>query len=120
MRAYIATIQNMASKEDYNRLSNEEAITGKQLTFEQIEAATVKAAFLSLPEAMDGAGNVLYEIEKEFDENEHFQRESGARISLTIDIKDISEDEFNEINERYGSGEGTFFVSARPLNEAGG
>ena len=118
MRAYIATIHNMASREDYQRLSNQEALTG--LTLEQIEAATVKAAFLSLPEAMDGAGNVLHEIEKEFDTNEHFKREPGARISLTIDIKDISEDEFNEINERYGSGEGTFFVSARPLNEAGG
>ncbi len=75
----------------------------------------VQAAFESLDEAMSGYYKLLNELVEDFEEHNHFA-EPNARISLSIDVVEISEDEFNRINSKTPM-TGKFVVLAVPLNK---
>ena len=57
---------------------------------------------------------MLYETEKDFEQNEHFQNDEKSRISVSLDIVELSEDQFKEINSAKRVGQ--FFVSNRPID----
>jgi len=115
MRAYILTAHNVIRMDDYQKITNEEVLTGEQLPLERIKSFVMKAAFETLEEAVNNAGSFLFETEEDFEKKQHFQEEEKTRISVSIDIAEISEDEFNEINVKDQSS--GYFVSAMPLYE---
>lgn len=94
MRAYILTLNNMYSMD------------------ELFEDKPVSAAFLNLEDVVNQLGDELEEMAKDFEQKRHFEETDDARITMTIDVVNISEEEFNQINSAKRTGK--FFVAYRP------
>jgi hypothetical protein len=96
MRVYILTLNNMVSQEDY------------------LENKPVQAAFLEKEEAINQLAFQLHEMEVDFENHKHFEKTEDARISVTLDVAEVTEDKFNEINSAKRTGR--FFVSYKPMD----
>jgi hypothetical protein len=96
MRAYILTLNNMFLPEDYS------------------ENKPVQAAFLEKDEALIQLIFRFDELEQDFESYNHFDKADDARISVTLDVVEITDDKFNEINSAKRTG--TFFISYKPMD----
>jgi hypothetical protein len=93
MRAYIVKCLNMIhSGSDDLAFNNNE----KEYIATTEEDKPVIAAFDNLNDAMNGVYSVLNDLIGEFEEFDYF-KEKQSRISLNVDVVEISVDDFNEI-----------------------
>jgi hypothetical protein len=107
MRAYILTLHNVLSEENYKKIV--QGNTDFEISPERLKAIKPRAAFSTKEEALEVLAHKLYEFESDYEERLYFQKHEEACLSLSIDVVEVAEDEFDKINSVPQIGKFIFF-----------
>jgi hypothetical protein len=106
MRAYVLTLHNVLSEENYKKVTQASDFA---ISPEQLKTLKPRAAFPTKEEALEILAHKLYEFENDYDARRYFREHEEACLSLSIDVVEVSQDEFDKINSVPQIGKFIFF-----------